>query len=45
MSIATILIVAVLAFLAWKVLSGVIKIGAIILLVVAGIWVLQGGLG
>jgi hypothetical protein len=44
MSIATILIALVLAFIAWKVLSGIIKFGAIILIVVAAIWFAsQGG--
>ena len=44
MSVATVLIALVLAFIAWKVLTGVIKIGAILLIVVAAAWFAsQGG--
>ena len=44
MSITTILIALVLAFIAWKVLSGIIKFAAIILIAVAAVWFAsQGG--
>ena len=44
MSIATIIIALVLIFIAWKVLMGVVKVGAILLIVVAAAWFLtQGG--
>ena len=43
-SIVTIIVALVLAFIAWKVLMGVVKFGAIILIVVAAIYFLsQGG--
>ncbi|MGX7895138.1 hypothetical protein [Tsuneonella sp. HG222] len=46
MSIATIVIALVLAFIAWKVLTGVIKIAAIVGIIALAIWfVSQGGLG
>ena len=46
MSIATILIALVLAFIAWKVLAGVLKIGVIVLIIGAAIWFAsQGGFG
>ena len=45
MSIATILIALVLAFLAWKLVTGVIKFGVIAVIIVAAIWFLtQGGI-
>ena len=45
MSIATILIALVLALIAWKVLAGLVKFGAIALILLAAVWfVLQGGL-
>ncbi|WP_162935601.1 hypothetical protein [Tsuneonella amylolytica] len=45
-SIVTIIVALVLIFLAWKVLMGVVKFGAIILIIVAAIYFLsQGGLG
>ena len=45
MSIATILIALVLAFLAWKLVTGVIKFGLIAVIIVATIWFLtQGGM-
>ena len=46
MSIVTVLIALVLAFLAWKLVTGVIKFGLIAVIIVAAIWLLtQGGLG
>ena len=46
MSIATVLIALVLAFLAWKLVTGVIKFGLIAVIVVAALWFLtQGGMG
>ena len=46
MSIATILIALVLIFIAWKVLMGVVKFGAIALIAVVAIYLLaNGGLG
>ena len=45
MSIVTILIALVLAFLAWKLVTGVIKFGVIAVIIVAAIWFLtQGGI-
>ena len=45
MSIVTILIALVLAFLAWKLVTGVIKFGLIAVIVIAAIWFLtQGGM-
>jgi hypothetical protein len=43
MSIATIVIALIVIFIAWKVLSGVLKIGAILLIVVAAAYVLSRG--
>ncbi|GMM94443.1 hypothetical protein [Qipengyuania sp. MTN3-11] len=43
MDIVTILVALVLIFIAWKVLMGVIKFGAIALIVVAAIWFLSTG--
>ena len=44
MSIATIIIALVLIFLAWKVLMGVVKFGAIVLILAAAAYFLsQGG--
>ncbi|MGI8944397.1 MAG: hypothetical protein ACR2FJ_09260 [Qipengyuania sp.] len=44
MDIVTILVALVLIFIAWKVLSGLIKFGLIALVIVAAIWFLtQGG--
>lgn len=46
MDIVTILVALVLAFIAWKVLMGLVKFGAIIVIVIAAIWLLSsGGLG
>ena len=45
MSIVTILVALVLAFLAWKLVTGVIKFGLIAVIVIAAIWFLtQGGM-
>jgi len=45
MSIVTILIALVLAFIAWKLVTGVIKFGLIAVIVIAAIWLLtQGGM-
>ena len=45
MEITTILIALVLAFLAWKVLVGIVKFGAIAVIVIAALYFLsQGGL-
>ena len=45
MDIVTILIALVLAFLAWKLVTGVIKFGLIAVIIVAAIWFLtQGGM-
>ena len=45
MEITTILIAFVLAFLAWKLVTGVIKFGLIAVIIVAAIWFLtQGGM-
>ena len=44
MDIVTIIVALVLAFIAWKVLAGVLKFGAIVLIIVAAIWFAsQGG--
>ena len=44
MDIVTIIVALVLVFIAWKALAGLIKFGAIALVVVAAIWfVSQGG--
>ncbi|MGX7926124.1 hypothetical protein ACWPMX_06075 [Tsuneonella sp. HG094] len=46
MSIVTIIVALVLAFIAWKVVKGVIKFGLIALIAVAAIWFIsQGGMG
>ena len=45
MDIVTILVALVLIFIAWKVLTGIIKFGLIALVMVAAIWFLtQGGM-
>ena len=45
MEITTIIIAAVLVFIAWKVLTGVIKFGLIALVIVAAFYFLtQGGM-
>lgn len=45
MEIGTIIVALVLIFIAWKVLSGIIKFGLIALVIVAAIWFLtQGGM-
>ena len=44
--IVTILVALVLAFIAWKVLMGLVKFGALALIAVAAIYFLtQGGVG
>lgn len=44
MEIGTIIVALILIFIAWKVLVGLVKIGAIALIVVAAIWFFsQGG--
>lgn len=46
MSIATIVIALVLCFIAWKVLMGVVKFGAIAVILLAAVWFMsQGGMG
>ena len=46
MDIVTIVVALVLAFIAWKVLTGILKIGAILVVVVFAAWFLtNGGLG
>ena len=46
MDIVTIVVALVLAFIAWKVLTGIIKIGAILAVVVLAAWFLtNGGMG
>ena len=45
MDIVTILVALVLAFIAWKLVTGVIKFGLIAVIVIAAIWFLtQGGM-
>ena len=45
MEITTILVALVIAFIAWKVLTGLIKFGLIALIVIAAIYFLtQGGM-
>ncbi len=45
MSIAAIVVALILAFIAWKVLTGILKIGAIVVIVALAIWfVSQGGM-
>ncbi|MEW4447886.1 hypothetical protein [Qipengyuania sp. JC766] len=41
MDIVTIIVALVLIFIAWKVLMGLVKFGAIALIVVAAIWFLS----
>ncbi len=43
MSIVTLIVVLVGVLIAWKVLTGVIKLGAIALIVVAGLYFLSRG--
>ena len=43
MDIVTIIVALVLAFIAWKVLMGVIKFGAIALITLAAIWFISQG--
>ena len=43
MDIVTILVALVLVFIAWKVLMGLVKFGAIVLIVVATIWFISQG--
>ena len=44
MSIATIVIALILVFIAWKVLTGLLKVGAIVLVIAVAIYFLaQGG--
>ena len=46
MDIVTILIALVLIFIAWKVLMGLVKFGAIAVIIIAAIWFISsGGLG
>jgi hypothetical protein len=43
-SVATIIIALILVFIAWKVLTGVAKIGAIVLVIALAVYLLtQGG--
>ena len=45
-SIVTIILALIAVFIAWKVLMGAVKFGAIILIILAAIYFLsQGGLG
>lgn len=45
MDIATILIALVLAFIAWKLVTGIVKFGLIAVIIVGAIWFLtQGGM-
>ena len=45
MEIGAVIVALVLIFIAWKVLSGLIKFGLIALVIVAAIWFLtQGGM-
>ena len=45
MEITTVIIALVLIFIAWKVLSGIIKFGLIAVVIAAAIWFLtQGGM-
>ncbi len=44
MSIATIIIALILVFIAWKVLTGLLKVGAIVLVIALAVYFLaQGG--
>ena len=46
MDIVAILIALVLIFIAWKVLMGLVKFGAIAVIIIAAIWFISsGGLG
>ena len=46
MSWVAIIVALVLIFIAWKVLMGIVKFGAIALILVAAVWFLsQGGMG
>ena len=45
MDIVTILVALVLIFIAWKVLTGIVKFGLIAVVILAAIWFLtQGGM-
>lgn len=45
MAITTIIVALVLIFIAWKVVTGIVKFGLIALIIVAAIWLLtQGGM-
>ncbi|MBL8656839.1 MAG: hypothetical protein JNJ92_05690 [Altererythrobacter sp.] len=45
MEIGTVIVALVLIFIAWKVLTGIIKFGLIALVIVAALWFLtQGGI-
>ena len=43
MEIGTVVIALVLVFIAWKVLTGIIKVGAILLVLAAAAYFLLGG--
>jgi hypothetical protein len=43
MDIVTIIVALALIFIAWKVLMGIVKFGAIILIVVAAAWFMTSG--
>ena len=43
MSIATLIVALIAVFIAWKVLTGVIKLGAIAVIVVAALYFLSRG--
>ena len=44
MAIGTLVVALILVFVAWKVLTGILKVGAILLVVAAAAWFLsQGG--
>ena len=46
MEIGTIIIALIVIFIAWKLLTGIIKFGLIAAVIVAAIWFLsQGGMG
>ncbi|MGN3973156.1 hypothetical protein [Tsuneonella sp. SYSU-LHT278] len=46
MDIVTIIIALVLIFIAWKVLMGIVKFGAIALILIAAVWfITSGGMG
>ena len=45
MDVVTIVVALVLIFIAWKVLSGIVKFGLIALVIAAAVWFLtQGGM-